>query len=452
MTDELDALLAAVHAAPGDLTARLVYADALQQRGDPLGEYLAVQCRLDGMPQTDPAWPLLRRRAHQLRAEHGARWDAHRLGQAAHPEPTSSPRQLAAQLPAYPAIRSAYVYAIHEPLELLVDLGQVTELSVQSRESPARWLASGVADRVQRLRLEADARWIEDLPRLPALEALTLQMWTRRRAVPIPRLPDLASGLRELALLHVDIPATALRETRDACSQLEKLVISGMNGDAALALAGAAPRLRELALLGARDLGTRLAALPALGQLRSLVLAGTAIGGDVLSRLLPRLSAVEELDLSNCRLDATAARLLATWSGLPRVHALDLSLNPLGDGARAFADTVARPRRLVLNGCAIGDAGAAAIATCIDHTFVLGLERCGLTERGLAALVSHFGPRLLALDLRHNPLGAAGHALLIEAPRAFEPLALRISPVRKLNDAPLWARYGGARRFERHAL
>jgi uncharacterized protein (TIGR02996 family) len=38
-----DALLAAIHAAPDDDAPRAVYADALQQRGDPRGEFIALQ-------------------------------------------------------------------------------------------------------------------------------------------------------------------------------------------------------------------------------------------------------------------------------------------------------------------------------------------------------------------------------------------------------------------------
>ncbi len=40
---ELEALFRAVYAAPGDVAAKLVLADALQERGDPLGEFIALQ-------------------------------------------------------------------------------------------------------------------------------------------------------------------------------------------------------------------------------------------------------------------------------------------------------------------------------------------------------------------------------------------------------------------------
>ena len=41
-------LLGAIHADPRDTSLRLVYADALQQAGDPRGEFIALQCRRHG--------------------------------------------------------------------------------------------------------------------------------------------------------------------------------------------------------------------------------------------------------------------------------------------------------------------------------------------------------------------------------------------------------------------
>ena len=40
---EFEALFRAVYAAPGDVAAKLVLADALQERGDALGEFIALQ-------------------------------------------------------------------------------------------------------------------------------------------------------------------------------------------------------------------------------------------------------------------------------------------------------------------------------------------------------------------------------------------------------------------------
>lgn len=59
MTD-LEALLAAIYASPDDDAPRLVYADALLERGDPRGEFIVRQCRGDA--------------ANDLIEEHGDGW------------------------------------------------------------------------------------------------------------------------------------------------------------------------------------------------------------------------------------------------------------------------------------------------------------------------------------------------------------------------------------------
>jgi uncharacterized protein (TIGR02996 family) len=67
---DVDALLAAIHEHPDDDELRLVYADALTDRGDPRGELIAIQCRL-ARGAGDAA---LRRREKQLLDAHGKTW------------------------------------------------------------------------------------------------------------------------------------------------------------------------------------------------------------------------------------------------------------------------------------------------------------------------------------------------------------------------------------------
>jgi uncharacterized protein (TIGR02996 family) len=65
------ALLAAVHAAPGDLGVRAIYADYLQERGDPRGELIVLQ--LAHPPGTREP-PEVRLRLQQLFGQHAAKW------------------------------------------------------------------------------------------------------------------------------------------------------------------------------------------------------------------------------------------------------------------------------------------------------------------------------------------------------------------------------------------
>jgi uncharacterized protein (TIGR02996 family) len=59
---------------PEDDSLRLVYADWLEERGDPRGEFIRVQCCLAGMAPDDPRHAGLESREWELLTEHGGRW------------------------------------------------------------------------------------------------------------------------------------------------------------------------------------------------------------------------------------------------------------------------------------------------------------------------------------------------------------------------------------------
>lgn len=69
-TETETALLAAITRAPDDDAPRLIYADWLQQRGDPRGEWIAVQCALARAPGA----PGLLARQTKLARQHEERW------------------------------------------------------------------------------------------------------------------------------------------------------------------------------------------------------------------------------------------------------------------------------------------------------------------------------------------------------------------------------------------
>ena len=68
---------------PEDEGARLVYADWLDERGDPRGEFIRAQCELAKRLQADvaqmeqdyPQRRALKVRAEQLLRDHGAEWN-----------------------------------------------------------------------------------------------------------------------------------------------------------------------------------------------------------------------------------------------------------------------------------------------------------------------------------------------------------------------------------------
>jgi uncharacterized protein (TIGR02996 family) len=69
-----DAFLRAIIENPDDDSLRLVYADYLDERGDPRGEFIRVQIALAGLPDNDPRRGELEARERQLLEEHKDEW------------------------------------------------------------------------------------------------------------------------------------------------------------------------------------------------------------------------------------------------------------------------------------------------------------------------------------------------------------------------------------------
>jgi uncharacterized protein (TIGR02996 family) len=69
-----DAFLADIIGHPDDDGLRLIYADYLDERGDPRGEFIRVQVELVSLPRDDPRRPALKVKERQLQQEHERKW------------------------------------------------------------------------------------------------------------------------------------------------------------------------------------------------------------------------------------------------------------------------------------------------------------------------------------------------------------------------------------------
>jgi uncharacterized protein (TIGR02996 family) len=69
-----DAFLRAILTNPDDELPRLVYADYLDERGDPRGEFIRVQCELARLPPDDRGRPRLEARERELLRAHKGEW------------------------------------------------------------------------------------------------------------------------------------------------------------------------------------------------------------------------------------------------------------------------------------------------------------------------------------------------------------------------------------------
>lgn len=73
MNNEAD-FVEEIRKTPGDLTPRLIYADFLEDRGDPHGEFIRVQCELSEMPTGTPGRSELMNRERELLETFGDEW------------------------------------------------------------------------------------------------------------------------------------------------------------------------------------------------------------------------------------------------------------------------------------------------------------------------------------------------------------------------------------------
>src|SRR5262245_66515414 len=74
MTSTLLRLLAAARGNPEDDGPRLVLADWLEEQGDPRGEFVRLECRLEAMEDGDPQYPVFRPRSDELAERYGEAW------------------------------------------------------------------------------------------------------------------------------------------------------------------------------------------------------------------------------------------------------------------------------------------------------------------------------------------------------------------------------------------
>ncbi|MFZ5441314.1 MAG: TIGR02996 domain-containing protein, partial [Myxococcota bacterium] len=251
-------LLEAIVARPDDRSAYLVAADWLTSQGEPWGELISAQARLQG--ETDPATFLaVRRRADELLRAHAQRWlgadvDAEwRWGfveRLSLPELGALPRLLASEVG-----RLARELALEgPPLQLAAALASLAKPGAMPRLEALTLRGAGRVDVALPPVRRLDVTGLTlDWARLPsALEALSLRdlrdgalgPWLERHAPPT---------LARLELLELDLPHPALREVIERQRALQTLHVEDDLPDELarwLARSPALARLEHLALGG----------------------------------------------------------------------------------------------------------------------------------------------------------------------------------------------------------
>jgi len=387
MTSDHDALLAAVLAAPDDDLPRLVYADWVEEQGEPdRAAFIRAQIELARTPPWEPF-------SVRCQAFHSS--DLVRGQPRAGDLPDLGDGRLLGWDPDF-AFRRGFGWglAVRQP-RTLAEVGArifatapVGRLSLWDatlddwRAVAARpWLAR-VTD-IHFVGLPGEPLWV--LGESPHAGGLTALSFERAGS---PGMPDITARLMRSP---VGPRLTDLR-FRNGCDAVEEMIDSLAAGDVP-------PKLGRLEYAGGNLTPAtlaRLLALPVVPPLTALGLFNNPFGpagARVLAAAAP--PGLADLDLRYCFLDADAAAELAGSPQLTTVRRLDLGRNPLGPDGIA---------RIAASGTLAGLRS-------------LGLSQTGTDDRAVAELTrADFWPSLVELDLRHNPISDAGAAPLLITP------------------------------------
>jgi uncharacterized protein (TIGR02996 family) len=367
-----EALEAALMENPDDTAAHMAYADWLTEQGDPKGEFIQVQMRLEqeGLKAADRK--KLQQREQQLLKKHRTEW----LGTVADLIDNPPPVQYESS-----ALKVRYGWA-----RGWLDWLQIDNLSVEV----SRRLAAATETRLLR-RLEVLEDIWEDPGEYPAGPDVPEEA-ERPSLYPLTR----AKHLGNVRILQLGEQADHFlqQQTRNDC-----FYNCRMTGEGAVGIIKLMPKLEELYLLANNVDVEQLFSLKTLHNLRimqvyhlhryplSRLAKNPSLGR--LTHLLIHPHAIEDLEEPPITLEGFRAVVRAT--NLPSLTHLQLRLTLFGD--RGIEEIVKsgilkRLKFLDLRGGGVSDEGAKLLADCPDVTNlqVLDLSRNQLTKAGLNLL------------------------------------------------------------------
>ncbi len=395
MQTEAEAFLQRIRAYPDDDAQRLIFADWLDEEGDPRGRFIRVQLALAHMSEHDREANNLRMEERHLLAAHRDEWEAPFRG-----------------LVTGPVFRRGFVNEVKvEARQLLRHADEIFDAA------PVR--------HIHLLDVGGSLPAVTQCPYLSRLAALTV--YAQRAGEPLARALASSPHLTGLKVLH-------LARNRLADDAAEQLATSpNLAGLAELDLSE-----NEIGETGARS----LAASPYLTNLKRLELRENRLGPAGAEALAgsERLAALRRLGLSDNDVGAPRLFSLSRAHDLLRVPVLDLALNGLTFtglqtifARRLNADpATVRLEELHLDANALDDAGAAVLAHCphLANQTVLTLANCNIGDEGARILAkSPHLDRVALLDLSNNPIGEPGFRAMLHTPHWRALRRLLYSPI-----------------------
>ena len=394
----MNALLDAIIANPGDNELRRVYADALLERGEPLGELIHVQLDLAAGGMSRDEGIARRRRERELFREHVARW-------------TEPLRELVVAIPTF---RRGFVD------EVVVD-AQVFAERGDDLFAAAPLLRAVVLDR-----LVGNLDWTPEP--LDPPDAVLARFAAAMASPAIAQLQGLHAYIAYCRVndsehpptVHESLARDALPSLIAAAPRLRALSYPdpGPDGVRVLAAAGTFAALDRIDLWGWSQESIAIA-LEAAPHVRSCSLP--LLPNDILVSTLPRLSNVDDLGLS-IRYDA-GADVAAALTNLRALRRLELfGVPPSIVDAIANAPGLENLHELVITTNANDGVRALHAAPRLDGLRVLRCRNRYMPRDDVRALfASPLARRLELVDLRINQ---AAHELYEELPAMFDGVVL----------------------------
>ncbi len=411
-----DAFMDDICANPDDDTPRLVYADWLDENGEPeRAEFIRAQIQAYRMPESEERWALVAR-SFELREAHWDEWfgwlrlpeeqfEAER-GFVSHICTHISWLVERGDCPRLP-LKALSLHGEHADPQHLADLARcdlsrVTHLSLwDDSDFPAGGPPASTFDDVLALLSRVK------LPVLTGLEIYQMR-------VSLPTLLHQLTGERTprlcgLSLIHAGITSGDLLRlaTWPLLPQLESLRLDGNEiEDGASALRSCElGRLRTLHLPGTAPDAAGLREMlsnPTLSALADLDLSGNALnrfGAATFSAA--RLPSLSRLSLRNNGLGSGICHALGAWLARQPIKDLDLSQNPMRDpGLYALLEGGAFTgvETLTLFDCGLGDAGARLLCDSAISPRKLTVYGNTFSEAARASLRERFGKVLAPFE------------------------------------------------------
>jgi uncharacterized protein (TIGR02996 family) len=403
MKPEEAGLLARVCAEPDDDSPRLIFADWLDEQGDPRGEFIRVQVAISRLPAEDPTRTALLDREATLLARHHARWSEPLRGVAS----TAEFRRGFAET----VFIDAKTFLLRaDELFQLAPVRQIRFLDIGSNlgrlmESPHLAQLSSVTIYAQHMG-EDLTRALVDSPHLGELRSLSIG----RNRVGDRGAERLAWSSRFRNLTSLDLSDNTIGDTGAraiaSSSNLANLEALELRHNE-LSRAGLGALCGSTALTHLSQLGLGLNYVGALQErdppapgkvaLKALDLSENALTPEGMRMLthLPGLGELSRLVLSNNGLGNAGATTLSGWSGAASLESLTLAGNRIGDeGALELARSpyFFRLIDLDLSDNPIHDVAASEFLTSrsLSRLTRLGLPHLGLTPRMRRALAIRY--------------------------------------------------------------